>query len=277
MRDLVAAVAQVATVPLDARANADRVVAAIEDAASEGAELVVLPELCNTGFVKTPDADFMAKFWAAAETPGGPFEQAVRHAAQAGHIHVVVGMAQRHPTLNGVIRNVALYVAPGGASYVRQKIHIPRYEKHYFAEGRDLSVVDTSLGAVGLLVCADNSFPEAARALALRGAEVIAVPYSAAEPVNPELYASLAVTRAYENQTYVLSANRVGEDHGSRFRGGSTIAAPDGAILARLDDSEGIALAKLDAGALTEERLRQTRFRDRRPHLYGVLTQEDLG
>jgi predicted amidohydrolase len=97
---------------------------------------------------------------------------------------------------------------------------------------------------------------------------MVAIPYAAERPVNPTLYRELAAVRAYENQLFVLAANRCGQQDAIIFAGTSTIAAPNGEVLAALEDAPGIGMADLDPELLVSERLRQTRFRDRRPHLY---------
>ncbi len=96
----------------------------------------------------------------------GPFEAAVRTGA-----HVVGGFAERHPRLTGVLTNTAALFAPDGTVHLRRKTHLPRIERQYFRPGDGLSPVDTELGRIGMLVCADNSFPEPARVPAPAGAE----------------------------------------------------------------------------------------------------------
>ena len=123
-------------------------------------------------------------------------------------------------------------------------------------------------------ICADNSFPELARIYALKGAEIIAVSYSRPRMSNPALYHGVAACRAYENQCYVVSANRVGRERDAIFEGRSCIASPTGEVLARSDgEEETILRAVLDSETLIATRTWQTRFRDRRPELYGVITQ----
>jgi predicted amidohydrolase len=263
-----AAVAQLSFTLYDVEANTAASVRAIEDAASKGAALAVLPELANVGYITRWSPEFAGEYYARSERLPGRFSSALVEAAQANDVHVVVGMSERSSTVDGLLYNTALLITPAGDMYVHRKIHLPREEKRYFGEGDRLEVFGTRLGNIGLLICADNSFPEAARLLALRGAQVVAIPYAAERPVNPTLYRELAAVRAYENQLFVLAANRCGQQDAVTFAGTSTIAAPNGAVLAALEDAPGIAVADLDPELLVAERLRQTRFRDRRPHLY---------
>src|SRR5262249_34329378 len=143
-----------------------------------------------------------------------------------------------------------------------------------FGRGARLAPVETGIGRLGLLVCGDNSFPETARTLALQGCEVLVVALAASGLPNAALYPSIAATRAYENQIYVVAANQAGPSEGGTFAGGSTICAPDGSVLVQLDTEPGTACARLDPELLVRERLRQTRFADRRPDLYAGLVSD---
>lgn len=266
-----AAIAQVDIALFDVQRNTAAVIKGIEDAAASGAAMVVLPELANVGYITRWSPRFARDYYACSERIPGEFSSAVIETARANAIHVVVGVSERSPTIDGVLFNTALMITPSGDTHVHRKIHVPREEKRYFSEGDCLQVFGTALGNVGLLICADNSFPEAARLLALRGAHVLAIPYAAERPVHATLYRDLAAVRAYENQLFVVSANRCGQQDTVTFAGTSTIAAPSGTVLATLDDSPGVVWADLDPELLVAERLRQTRFRDRRPHLYSDI------
>ena len=270
MRDFVAAAVQVEIDHLDPAANTERLVKSIHDAE---ADLVVLPELANIGYPAGTDSAEMASYYDAAEPLGGPFTTAMLDAAGSAGCHVVAGFAERHADIPGVLANSVALFAPGRSPVVRRKAHLPRIEKMYFQPGADLTPVDTELGRLGMLVCADNSFPEAARVLALRGAEVLTVSYQAPRLANPVLYHGLVATRAYENQCFVVAAQRCGRQQELTFSGTSAIGAPDGALVAALDEGPGVARATLDPRLLLETRLWQTRFRDRRPDLYTPITE----
>lgn len=271
MRTHVACAAQIEVALFETARNRETAVAAVERAAERGAELVVLPELANLGYVDGHRPEFMRRVYEHAEPVPGPFTEAVAEAASRHGVHVVVGVAERHPRLTGVLCNSVVLAGPDGSLRVQRKTHVPREEKHYFAPGSELEPFHTEIGAIGLLVCADNAFPEATRLLALRGAEVIAVVYCAQRLRNERLYQCMAATRAYENQVFLVGANRTGRQGDLDFGGASCIAGPDGSVLAALDSKAGLAIATLDEERLLAERLRQTRFRDRRPELYRAL------
>lgn len=260
---------------LDPAGNAERFAKRVHEEAGAGAELIVLPELANIGYPVSAETDDLAAYYQAAEPFEGEFTRTIRDAAVATGAHVVVGFAEQHRTLTGVVANTALLIRPDGSTECHRKVHLPRLEKSYFKPGDQLTPFDTDLGRIGVLVCADNSFPEAARVLALRGAEVIAVSYQAPTLPNPTFYHGLTATRAYENQCYVVAANRCGVQGDLPFCGTSAIGAPDGTLPAVLDDQPGTARAELDAELLVRTRLFQTRYRDRRPDLYGPISARE--
>ncbi|HKT02514.1 MAG TPA: carbon-nitrogen hydrolase family protein [Rugosimonospora sp.] len=261
-----ACVVQLAVGLYDGDTNREKALRAADDALAAGADLVVLPELSSSGFLDGGDVDEHLRFSGYAEAPDGAFVSGLRELA-AGRGHVAAGFLEQGAPPFGRLFNSMALACPDGALHIYRKTHLPRNEKLLFTRGSELRPVATGIGTVGLLVCADNSFPEAARTLALRGCEVLLVSLAAGRLPNPTLYTSIAVTRAYENQVYVVAANQAGPP----FAGHSTIAAPDGSVLAELEDAEGSAHAVLDPGLLRRERLRQTRFADRRPDLYGPL------
>lgn len=274
MTSIRAAVGQLDIQLFNVAANTTQAVQSVTDAAGADCKLVVLPELANVGYVTAWKAEFARRYYDCAEKVPGPFCDALVSAAMHTKTHVAVGIAERHPTIEGVLFNTALLITPDGRLHKYHKIHLPREEKRYFAEGTRLEPIVTELGTVGLLVCADNSFPESARLLALRGAQVIAMPYAAQGTANPVLYPQMAAVRAYENQVFVVCANRCGRQDSVVFVGTSAIAAPDGTLLAQLGSDPGLAWADLDLDLLISERLRQTRYRDRRPHLYRDIASE---
>ena len=259
---------------LEPEANARVMADAVARAASEvPVDLVVFPELANSGYVTRRDPEFMRRYYGVAEPVPGPTTRLLGEAARRHRVHVVVGLLEAHPTIPAAMHNTAVLIQPDGMiAAVYRKTHLPGEEKHYFIPGSDLPVFDTPLGRLGLLVCADQSFPEAARVLALRGVEILVVPYALRRMPNLELYVGMTAARAYENQVYVVACNRVGQEDDAVFQGRSAIAAPSGEVLARAaGEEETIVRARLEAEALLRARLYQSRFRDRRPDLYGLL------
>lgn len=269
------AAAQVEVGLATSEANLDRGLDALSRAAGQGAELVVLPELLNCGYPPPGDRPGRTAYLRCAEPLDGPFVSAVRaHAVRLG-LHVVVGIAERSAD---VLHNSSVLVEPSGRVNVHRKVHLPRLEATIFEAGDRFTSFATDLGRIGMLVCADNSFPESARILMLGGAELVAVSYLSANTCPTPLYASLTTARAYENQVFVVAANGCGAtaEPAAPLRGESSVAAPTGALLATLGAEPGLAVADLHGDLLSTSRALHCRRTGRRPAVYGSLVTEAL-
>jgi predicted amidohydrolase len=255
----------------DIAANVATAVEWIERAAAEGAELVVLPEFFNTPYF--PQYSSVADHWSLAETSNGRTITAVREAAERRRITVVATIYEEAHA--GLHYDTAFVVAPSGEIVERyRKTHAPLvpngYEKLYYTPGTRFPVFTVSGWTCGISICYEWRFPEVARTLAVRGAELIVMPFAAR---RARMWDEALRTRAWENQTYVAVCNKVGLDDTWQFAGNSFIADPFGAVVAH-GGSEGDALivATLDRELLREARLTDFNWRDRRPELYGALT-----
>ena len=266
------AVAQYAIVA-DLATNIHNAVEAATRAAGDGVELLVLPELADVGYPGGISAADMAEYYSRTATLVNPLVEALAEISRERSMYICVGHAERDPRVSGVLRNSATLLRPDGAPEVFRKVHLPRIEKLYFMPGSSLEPVDTPLGRLGILVCADNSFPEAARLLTLRGAELLIVLYMSPVHRNGRLYEAVCTTRAYENQIFVVAASCAGEYGEGRFAGNSTIVGPDGFVLSSLGGDPGMAVGDLLRDDLLAQRQFQTRFADRRPELYGDLAR----
>mgnify|MGYP006294826295 FL=1 len=185
---------------------------------------------------------------------------------------MIVGLAERAGA--GVFNSAAL-VGPEGVRQVYRKAHLFRREKALFDPGQTgfavTRIAEIDL-AVGILVCFDWAFPEAAGTLARRGADLIAHPSNL---VLEHAFRAVPV-RALENRVYFVTANRYGVEPGPdgpcRFRGGSFVATPGGAIARRAPAAEdAIGLVAVDPAAARDKRITPENdlVRDRRPQLYG--------
>lgn len=242
-------------------------------------DLVVFPELSNSGYLVGREhkdfADFSKRYVKVSERIPGPFTDTLCGYARKYNLYIVVGLLETHPTVPGTLFNSAILInAKGEIAGHYRKVHIPGEEKHYFYPGNNMEVYNTELGNVGLLICADNSFPEQARVLSLKGAEIICVPYARPKGVGGdlELYHRIVSCRAYENNNFFIACNRVGKEGDTLFEGRSCICGPKGEFLALSQiETEEVIRADLLAEALVTARIRYSRFRDRRPDLYGIL------
>jgi predicted amidohydrolase len=197
-------------------------------AAPVAADLVVIPELWASGYVFSTRDEVEAL---AEDATGGPTARALRAAARRERRHYVAGFPER---ARGRFYNSAMLVGPAGLKAVYRKVHLFEREHEWFAPG-DIPFAVHRVGParVGMLICFDWRFPEAARVLALHGADVIAHPSNLVFPDAQRIM----VTRAFENRVFVVTANRTGADERPagrvRFTGRSQIVDPAGRVLAR--------------------------------------------
>lgn len=272
-------------------ANLDDCEAAIRAAAIREAQLVLLQELHNTAyFCQIEDP---ALFDLAEPIPGPTTERLSALARELGLVIVGSLFERRAP---GLYHNTAVVLdADGSLAGIYRKMHIPDdpgyYEKYYFTPG-DLGFnpVDTAVGRLGVLVCWDQWFPEAARAMALAGAQLLLYPTAIGwDPADgPEeqarqLDAWVTVQRghAIANGLALASCNRVGFEPapnghaaGARFWGHSFVCGPQGEILAQADDqAPKLLVAELDLARTEEVRRSWPFLRDRRIDAYADLNR----
>lgn len=254
--------------------NLRRIEALIEETGRAGAVLAIFPECATTGYC----FDSLEEALGFAQPVPGPATDSLGAACARGGNFAIFGLLERD---GGRLYNAALLVGPEGIVASYRKIHLPFLGVDRFATPGDRPfAVDDARGVrIGLNICYDASFPESARALALLGADLVALPTN--WPPGSECVADHVLnTRALENAIYVAAANRVGSERGFRFIGRSRIVGPDGQTLASLDCAdEGILYAEIDPeGARHKHIIRVPglheidRFADRRPEMYGILT-----
>lgn len=268
----------------------------IRQAAADGAELVVLQELHATlYFCQTEDT---AVFELAEPIPGPTSE---RLSALARELGIVLVGSVFERRMNGVYHNTALvFERDGSLAGLYRKMHIPDdpgfYEKFYFTPGdaefndgrSGFTPVQTSVGTLGVLVCWDQWYPEAARLMALAGAELLIYPTAIGwdmtddnDERNRQLDAWVTVQRghAVANNLPVIAPNRTGTEpdpsghsDGIRFWGNSFICGPQGEILARAGDSgEAVLTATINRQRSEAIRRIWPYLRDRRIDAYGDL------
>ena len=246
------------------------ILAGIESAAVAGVSLVVFPECALSGYVFDSAADAVP----STETVPGPTTEAVGEACRRHGIHAIVGLLERD---GDTLYNSAFVAGPLGLVANYRKCHLPVLGiDRYVGQGQDLPIIELPFARIGILICYDVRFPEAARTLTLRGADVIVVPTNWPEGAEsaPEF---LTRARAWENRVYIAACNRVGEERGTRFIGQSQIVAPDGKILTQADgESELMLTADVDPEFARRKRvvIKPGEFEldpvwGRRPELYG--------
>ncbi len=184
---------------------------------------------------------------------------------------------------DGVFYNTAVVIERDGTVLGKyRKTHIPQvgpifWEKYFFKPGNlGYPVWDTSVGRVGVFICYDRHFPEPARMLGLKGAELTFNPSATIESVSKYLWQLEQPAHAVANGFFVGAINRVGEElvDGARFYGSSYFCDPRGQIVAQASDREDeVLVADLDLGMIEEVRTTWQFFRDRRPETYAELGQ----
>jgi len=272
-RVLVSAV-QMRTKWLDLKENIDYIKNSIAKAKNEeNADLIVFPELSNTGYIKERDKKFGRQFIKYAEKIPGPSTEELGKQAKKYGVYLVVGLAEQHPEIPGMLYNAAVLINPKGELVgVHHKMHIPGEEKHYFMPGSTCDTYKTDIGNIGMSICYDGQFPEFTRSLALKGAEILCMIWNMPSFSNPpELLEHITATRAAENRMFAVSCNCLGVQGKIDFFGHSVISDPVGNFLATAGTKETIISATLKEKVLLEERIQQPVFRDRRPDMYSYL------
>jgi len=160
---------------LDPEKNLEKMLSFIERIHREkDVDLIVFPELANTGYIKERDKEFGKQYLKKAEKIPGPFTEALGEAAKKHGLYIISGFCELHPEIPATVYNSALMMNPKGEIVgVHHKLHIPGEENHYFYPGSTTDVYRTDLGNIGMNVCYDAIFPELSRILALKGAEII--------------------------------------------------------------------------------------------------------
>jgi len=247
--------------------NVERAVAMIRRC---DADLIVLPELFNTGYLFTAREEVRD----LSETvPRGKTTEALREVAAERNIHIVAGLIERH---RRKFYNAAVLVGPDGRVETYRKIHLFHEEKLWFDPGdRPFEVYDIGSCRVGIMICFDWFFPESMRILALKGADVVAHPANLVLPYCQDAM----ITRCLENRVYAVTANRIGsEKRGGKFclyTGRSQITGPQANLLYRAGaGEEEIGTASIDVAAVRNRRLNVHNdiLGDRRVEFYGDLT-----
>lgn len=256
--------------------NVEHAVMYIQQAIADGAQIICLPEMFNTGyFSHTSHVD--TAYWDLAETTDGYTISTMVEIAREQSVVLIVPFVELSAA--GVMHNSACVIdADGRILGIYRKVHMPwshtGWEKFYFRPGYQLPVFDTRYGRIGVLICYDRDFPELARSLALQGAEILCIPNGTGKAMV-EVWKALAATRAYENQVFLLGNCLVGkvdaEHH--EFSGHSLLCDPYGRIIDCLGYEEGVLLAEIDTNEIAKARTQRFMYRDRRPEMYAELVK----
>lgn len=273
--------------------NIDKAETMVREAASNGANLILLPELFERPyFCQEKRYDYYDYALPLTENPAVRRFQAV-----AGELGVVIPVSFYERDVQRLFNSIAMIDADGSILGVYRKTHIPDdhfyQEKFYFTPGdTGFKVFETRFGTVGVGICWDQWFPETARCMAVQGAEILLYPTAiGSEPIlnvdSSRHWRRVMQGHAAANLVPVAAANRIGtetvmpcEENGGQsssltFYGSSFIADATGELVASAGrDAEEILYASFDLDALREERFSWGLFRDRRPETYRIMTKQ---
>jgi N-carbamoylputrescine amidase len=261
--------------------NVARIEALVRDAHRAGAQIVLPPELfAGTYFCQREEHTYFAWAEAFADSP-----TIARFAALARELGVVIPVSFFERDGQHYYNSIAIVDADGSVLGRYRKSHIPDgpgyEEKFYFRPGSDgFRVWKTRFGTIGVGICWDQWFPECARSMALLDAEILFYPTAiGSEPEEPEFdskdpWQRAMIGHAVCNHMPVVAANRVGDEGGQIFYGSSFICDHRGDKLAELGrEDEGVISADFDLDKIRADRAMMGFFRDRRPELYGLISQ----
>jgi len=262
------------------RRNLERVESLVREAARGDANVVLVPELFEGPyFCKAEDESLFALAHPMSGHPG--VEALAKLARELGVVMPASVFERDGPHY---YNSIAMIDADGSVLGTYRKSHIPDgpgyEEKFYFRPGdTGFRTWQTRFGKIGVGICWDQWFPEAARAMVLGGADLLLYPTAiGSEPHDPGLdtrdpWRRVMIGHAVANATPVAAANRIGTEDGQRFYGASLIADHRGDLLVDMGgEEEGVGLAAIDLAAVRRYRASFGFFRDRRPELYSVLT-----
>lgn len=255
----------------------------IREAAEQGAQIVCLQEFFNTLYfsVKYDENNFDL-----AEPINGEMTKSLSGLAKELNIVIIAPFFEKRA--KGLYHNTLIVIDADGSilgSY--RKTHIPDdpgfYEKYYFAPGDEQSgfkVFDTQYGRIGTLICWDQWYPEAARITALKGADIIFYPTAIGTLKSEgrkerkefqDAWETIQRSHAIANGCFVASVNRVGKESGTKYWGGSFVAAPFGQILGKAGDKEEVLVVECNLDEVEQQRRTWPFLRDRRIDLYGGI------
>lgn len=236
----------------------------LNQAAETGIDVLVLPELANSGY-NFEDIDQAAS--SSEEADNGPFCELLRDWSAAGRL-VVGGFSER---AEGVLYNSAAIYGDGRLITVYRKAHLFANEVTFFKPGNEKPpVFEFRSQKFGVMICFDWFFPEMARSLALRGAQIILHPSNLVLPWCQKAM----LTRSIENRVFTATANRTGVDRDLSFSGLSQVTSPKGEVLAQADGaSAGVVWAEVDLNTADNKMVTKQNdlFQCRRPELYDDL------
>ena len=238
----------------DKEHNVKKALALLDMACGMGSTLAVLPELFSTGYrVKDLDMDL-------AETIPGETTKKLANIAQSRGIYVV-GALLEHGESRGVIYDTAVLVSPEGIEGIYRKIFLWDAERVRFKKGDSFPVFKCSFGSLGIQICYEVGFPEGARILSLKGADILLYP-SAFGAKRYYVWDVATRSRALENGVFLIASNRSGKENDLEFGGHSRIISPTGEILSEASQNDEVIISEIDPNMVPRQRREVPYLRD---------------
>jgi len=248
------AAVQMECIPADKERNMQKGLSLVDEACEKGARFVVLPELFSTGYwVKERDIEL-------AESIPGQTTNCLAGVAKQRGICIATAILE-HAEARGVVYDTGVFISPDGILGKYRKVFLWDSERSRFKHGHSFPVFDSGFGKVGIQMCYEVGFPEGARILSLKGADILAYPSAFGAP---RLYVWDIATRsrAIENGSFLIAADLSGREDNIEFAGHSRIINPKGEILAEATDKDEIIVSEIDLALIPEQRRAVPYLRD---------------
>lgn len=244
-------------------------------ASQQKVDLIVFPELATSGY------ELGVRFTELAQRVPGPTVNLMAQRAAEFGVYIAFGMVTKEK-VESILFNSGVLVGPDGEMLgMYNKVHLHGEERMAFREGFRMPVIETEIGAIGLMVGWDLAFPEVARGLTLEGAELVCT-LGNWEAAQIEEWRTYIKARALENGLFVAAANRVGEDVTLNFGGESMIVGPRGKVFASLSEEkdpesgqprEGYCVARVDLDEVRKTREEYQMLQARHPAVYRSMVR----
>ena len=251
----------------DVEYNVKKAVEFIRQAAHMDADIICLPELFATGYNLRVLKDEIKRL--SCEYSQFIIKE-LSKSAKDNNIYVIAPFGIVEKTENNLYNAAVVFDSNGNNIGNYYKTHAFSLEKEYFVEGNQYNIFETNFGRIGILICYDVGFPEAARTLCLKGAEIIFIP--AAWRIQDENAWLLNVpSRALENQLYTIGVNRSGFDEDVHLFGKSMVCNPDGKVEMQIEyDMDGVVVWEIDLNEVERCRSDGGYLADRKPEIYEI-------
>lgn len=262
------ALAQIDTILGDKESNLLKIERLCKKAASNNTDIICFPELATTGY--SPEL-LRTKLWSLSESNGGETDQLLSKLSTQLNLTIICGFIERGEILGKIFNSAGIWT-PNNKSWIGtfQKTHLVNHERTLFTAGNKIPIFDTPKCRIGVMICHDAGFPELARILALKGADILFLP-AAWHKENKDIWSINCASRALENGIHLVAVNRWGKEKDLNFFGGSQLIGARGQSLkvASYND-EDLAFCEVDFNLQAKSRLEIPYLRDRRTDIYSI-------